>query len=211
MSTWTSKPARRLCRALALALAVAGPAVAEDSAPRAVSVSQGGLVVTGPSGYCVDMHASRDGTAGAFVLFGTCAALSGKSGFGRPSRPGVLTASVIDGAPAEGIASLLPEMAAFFATPAGKRALSRSGNPETVELRGSYIEGTTLYLDIVDRAASAQRVAPGYWRAVLALNGRTVSLSVMSLADDPLGESEKRRLLQSFVARMKSANGAGLF
>lgn len=177
-------------------------------ATRSLVVSDGAVTVTAPQGYCIDRSASRDGAEGAFVLIGTCAALSGALSAGQPVKPAVLTASVLTGAPAEGIAGILPEMSGFFATEAGRAALSRSGEADSVDLLQAVSQGDTLYLRVSDRSAAEAPVEPEYWRAVLALRGRMVTLSSLSLAKFPLTQEEKRSVLEQFVSRMRAANGA---
>lgn len=216
MSTWTSRGpaaqgAARKGAALLLTLALSGCVVAGTSgpAPRAVAVAGGAVTVAGPAGYCIDGSASRDAAAGAFVLLGTCAALSGSAAAGQPAKPAVLTASVVPGAGDEaGFVAAFPAMARFFGSATGRAALSRAGRAETVQVAGVTSRGDVMFLNLTDTAAlSGQRVEPGYWRAILTLRGHLVTLSVMSLADRPLGAAEKRQVLDAFVARMRAANG----
>ncbi|MBC7141608.1 MAG: hypothetical protein H5U18_05565, partial [Rhodobacteraceae bacterium] len=72
MSTWISKAGRIASACLALGACVPGaPLAPGGTATRAMAVSGGAVVVTGPQGYCIDRSASRDRPDGAFVLFGT--------------------------------------------------------------------------------------------------------------------------------------------
>ncbi|WP_126974962.1 cation transport ATPase [Frigidibacter oleivorans] len=197
-----------LAPVLALALAAAAPAAAQQgSAPLRVTVDGRAVVVTGPSGYCVDRAGSAEGPAGAFVLLGSCAALGG--GRARPEgTPAVLTASVTPGGSGAGLdATQFPALARHFASEAGRAALSRSGDADSVTLAEALSVGDVLYLRLVDRSAGgAQRVEPEYWRAILVLRGRMVTLSVLSHADRPLPPGAARPLLEAFVARMRAAN-----
>lgn len=206
MSTWTSRAAA-LLSALALSACVEGMSPT-GSAPRAIALAGGAVTATGPAGYCVDRAASRDGAAGSFVLFGTCAALSGSPAAGQPAKPAVLTASVVPGAPdAATFAASFPAMARFFGSDPGRTALSRSGRAGTVALGAVSSRDGVIYLSLSDSAAGpGQAVAPDYWRAILALRSHLVTLSVMSLADRPLTSAEKRQILDAFVGRMRAAN-----
>lgn len=211
MSTWTSRRGRgrvaALLPAILLAACVEGMAPA-GSAPRAIAVAGGALVAAGPAGYCVDRTASRDGAEGAFVLFGTCAALAGTATAGQPAEPAVLTASVASG-PADEAAFVasFPAMASFFNSDAGRAALSRAGRAATVRVGAVSSRDRVLYLGLSDAAAEREAaVSADYWRAILVLRGRLVTLSVMSLADRPLASAAKRRILDAFVARMRAAN-----
>ena len=53
---------------------------------------------------------------------------------------------------------------------------------------------------------AGQSVEPDYWRAVFAVRGHMVSLSVMSLESAPVGDAEKRQILAAFVAAVQGAN-----
>jgi len=206
MSTWTSKGAALLLAAT-LSACVEGLSPT-GTAPRTMAVAGGAVTVAGPAGYCVDRTASRGGAEGAFVLLGTCAALSGTPLAGQPTRPAVLTASVVPGAADEAtFVASFPAMARFFASDPGRAALSRAGKPGTVRLAAVSSRDDVLYLNLTDTAAlSGQTVEADYWRAILALRGHLVTLSVMSLADRPLSSAEKRQILNTFTARMRAAN-----
>lgn len=210
MSTWISKGGARRVAAGALALALAGCVATGTSGTRAVTVSSGAVTVAGPPGYCIDRAAARDGASGAFVLFGTCAALTGSRAAGQPARPAVLTASV--GRPAaEGtnLVANLPALSAFFKSTPGRAALSGSGDAATVKVEKVSQSGDVLYIRLSDSAAAAgQAVEPGQWRALTAFRGRIVTLAVLSPASAPLSSAEQRAVLDQFVARMRRANAA---
>ena len=221
MSTWTSDRAilrsaaalKGAVLGLAALLALTSPAPAQEAlggsrrAPLRVTVDGRALVVTGPPGYCVDRSASREGPEGAFVLLGSCAALGG--GRAAPKGgPAVLIATIAPGASAEGLG---PEgfagLTTFFASDPGRAALSRAGTAESVQLLGALSVGDVLYLRITDQAAAGgQALEPEYWRAILPLRGRMVTLSVLSEAGRPLPSDAARAVLEAFVARMQAAN-----
>lgn len=213
MSTWTNRCGAHPLLAL-LALVLAACVTTGSSGTRAVAVSGGAVTVAGPPGYCVDRGATREGASGAFVLFGTCAALTGSASSGQPAKAAVLTASV--GQPAgvgADLAAALPAMANFFPSVPGRAALSRSGDAGSVRVHEVTKAGDVLYIRLSDSAVAAdQSVEPGYWRALMPIRGRIVTLAVLSPARKPLSLAEQRALLDRFVARMRAANsgtGAG--
>lgn len=207
MSTWTSR--RALAAVFALAACVPGAGLVPAGATRAVSVLGGAVTVAGPAGYCVDKGPSRDGEAGAFVLFGTCAALTGSPAAGEPAYPAILTATVLPGAPGGTFEESFAAMAAFFRSGPGRAALSRSGRADDVRLAQVLSRDRVLYLRLEDSSAVAgQRVEPDYWRAILQVRGRIVTLSALGLKSRPVPAAEKRRVLDAFVARVRSANAA---
>jgi hypothetical protein len=173
-----------------------------------MAVAGGAVTVGGPSGYCVDPGASREGPGGAFVLLGSCASISGSFTALSPRRPGILTASVAPGSGDETFAAAFPSMARFLASPAGRAALSRTGKAETVEIVTITSAGDVMYVHARDAApAPGQEVEADYWRALMAVNGQIVTLSVLGLRDRPVPPEAKLALLESFVKKVRALNG----
>lgn len=200
---------------LALTASLAG-CVAEGTglakgkpAPARMAVSGGAVVIGGPQGYCVDTGASRDGQDAAFVLLGSCASISGSFGAISPKRPGVLTASVAAGqADAQTFAGSFPATARFLSSPAGRAALSRAGKADSVAIKSITSAGEVMYIHAADKApAPGQDLDADYWRAILVVKGRVVTLSVLALSDKPLAPEAKKTLLEGFVAKVRALNG----
>ncbi len=191
-----------------LSLALGGPAAAEVKSPRGVALMNGAVKLAGPAGYCVDMQAAEGGESSVFVLLASCAALNGTGP--APKQVAVLTASVVAGAPTSvPLVDRFPEMAGFFQSREGRAALSRAGDAGSVQVHSVTAVDDVMFLRITDAAASAggQPVEPGYWRAIFALKGRIVTLSVLGLRDGPLEADDQRELLDSFVRAVRKANG----
>lgn len=210
---WAVAPARigRSLWPLTLSLCLAGCIAAGPAdVTRSVRVSDGAVVIVGPSGYCIDPAATRDGPDGAFVLFGTCAALAGSRAAGQPEKPALLTVSVLPGAPDDATFSgSFPALTAFFRSEPGRAALSRSGEAGDVSVEAVVASGGALLLELRDlSAARGQPVEPEYWRAVLALEGRMVTVSALGLRGSPLSSAEKRRTLEALIDRIRAANAA---
>lgn len=163
-------------------------------------------MVSGPEGYCVEQRASRESAEGDFVLLASCAALTGREG--GASAPAILTASVSGEPGGRGpMPEAFPILADFFRTDQGRAALSRSGRVGDVEVLRSYSRGDALYLKLRDRSpASGVPVEPDYWRAILGLGGRIVTLSVLSARQRPMTDATRQNTLQAFVARMQGVN-----
>jgi len=198
---------KRAALLLAALLALAAPASAQSGAPLRVTVDGRAIVVTGPPGYCVDRSASREGPEGAFVLLGSCAALGGGRAAPRDT-PAVLVATIAPGASGEGLdPEAFGDLASFFTSEAGRAALSRSGTASSVQVLEVLSVGDVLFLRIADKdAAEGQALDTEYWRAILSLRGRMVTLSVLSEAGRPLPAGGGRAVLDAFVARMQAAN-----
>ncbi|MCB2135671.1 MAG: hypothetical protein KDE08_06955 [Rhodobacteraceae bacterium] len=173
-----------------------------------MAVAGGEVTVAGPPGYCVDRAASRETTGGAFVLFGSCASLTGSAGAGPAGGPAILTASVLPGeTDATALTTQFTATARFFRSPPGRAALSRSGRADDVVVADILSVGDVLYIRLKDTALAAGKpVEPDYWRAVLVVRGHMVSLSVLGPRGKPLTDGAKRRVLDAFVARMRATN-----
>ncbi len=178
-------------------------------APGKVTVAGGAVSIAGPAGYCIDSSASRDGADGAFVLLGSCASLSGSASRKQPQNPAVLTATVVAGPGDDtAFAASFPAMAKFLSSSVGRAALSRSGKAESVQIAQIASVRDVLYIRASDTAeARGQGVEAEYWRALMMVKGRIVTLSALGLRDLPLEPGVKRSLLEAFVARVRVVNG----
>ena len=203
MSTWTSRAA-----VFALTLAAAGCVESGGAPVQRLAVQDGAVVVAGPAGYCIDRGGSRNSAESSFVLLLPCPTLSGAAGTRAPATAAVLTASILSGTLDDGqVAAVLPGLAAFFRSEPGRAALSRTGKADTVEVAEVAEREGVMYLRASDTSRPAgPRVEPEYWRAVLSIRGRLVTLSVLGMSDRPIGAREKRQLLAAFVQSLEAAN-----
>lgn len=192
----------------ALSAGGSGSARSAKSAPARMVVADGALVIAGPAGYCVDTTASHDGAGGAFVLLGSCASLSGSAASRTPANPAILTASVFAGSGDDAaFAASFPAMARFLSSDAGRAALSRSGQAQSVVIAQITSANAVMLIRASDRApAKGQDVEAEYWRALMSVKGQIVTLSVLGLRDLPLNAEVKRQLLEAFVAKVRAAN-----
>ncbi len=217
MSTWTSRggvPA--LLRAglvlavgLGLAACVApGPSpgtAAAGSGPRSLALQGGAITAAAPPGYCIEPKASHDEGDSAVVLMGRCSGASS-------AAPALIAVSI--GAPGSSavLQSGAQALSDYFLSPAGRAALARDGRAASVTIRKTAIADGALILRVEDRG-----VGP-YWRAILGLKGRLVTLSVSAPdtaagtaaetgpAGAPLDEATGRRILDRAVLAMRRAN-----
>ena len=98
-------------------------------------------------------------------------------------------------------------MAKFLGSPAGRAALSRSGKAASLTIAEISSAGKVMYIRASDSApAPGQEVEQEYWRALLAVRGQIVTLSVLGLKASPMSSADKRALLEQFVARVQAAN-----
>lgn len=201
MSTWISKAAIVAC-VLSLAGCEGGLGVSRK-APEQIALPDG-LVVAGAEGWCVDVASSQARQKTSVVVLGSCAAIAANAKAPRPDVPGVMTVSV------EGPGFAAPPvdtLEAFFETDAGLAALARDGDAESVRLLESTRDGERLFLHTKDDSA-LPGVSSDYWRALFALNGRLVSITLLGLSGRPISSAEGLAALQSQIERMIAANAA---
>ena len=193
MFIWISK-APYLALILLLAACQVSPAVfALQGSNRQMSVLGGEVLVAAPSGYCVDKSSARQQSDGAVVLIGRCSSASQ-----RPSA--VIGVTIGIAASAGVIADGGVALAAFFQTPDGRAMLSRTGQAETVRL----VQSGTVDGVFVMRIAETD--VGDYWRAVLGISGRLVTVSVQGPEGTSLDPTAGQTLLHATIASMRRAN-----
>lgn len=164
--------------------------------PASVQVLSGSITVAGPGGYCVDTEATRESDIEAFVLLVRC------RGTLRPSP--VLSATVTrhtaDDDP-EGLRRLVP----FLQTAAGRSQLSRSGDPGRIEVLEATFDSGAVWL-LIDDDDNPDSFDEVYWRAIVPVAGRVVTLSVLAAAEHPFERESGLAILRGFVMRMQAAN-----
>jgi len=198
----------RLPAILALGVLLAGClGFGGGKAVESVLVSRGEVGVAGPRGYCIDTAASRDSSGGAFVLLGSCAALSGNPRAPHPDRPAVLTAAVSGPGDGPGMAEVLEQLPDFMRSDAGRASLSRAGDPDSITVHSVRTRNSALWLHVRDTAGhKALGVEPDYWRAVFDLGARIVTLSVMVPTGQSLSPGGAEATLEQFLRRMREVN-----
>ena len=157
------------------------------------SVLQGAVKLGIPSGYCVDKASSREENDSATVLMGRCsdrasvkAALITLS-VGQPGSAGVMVAGGAD-------------LAAFFTSEEGRAALSPKGKASQIQVIEALSVKDVFLMRVQEHGA------PSYWRAILGLNGRLVSIAIKGGAGEELSPQNGRALIDRAIAAMRRAN-----
>lgn len=173
-----------------LAACVAG---ADLGGPSVRPVLNGDVKIAAPAGYCLDGGASREWQDAATLIMGRCSR--------NPAvKPALLTLSVGQAGSAGVMAAGGEGLAAFFTSREGLATLSPNGRASEVRV----VEALSTKDAFLMRLKEAG--APDYWRAVLGLRGRLVTLSVKGTADSVLSADEGRTILDSAVAALRRAN-----
>ena len=198
-------PTFRVIAAALICAALSGcssnPFAVSRAAPTSIELPDG-MVVTGASGWCVDPSVSRPSGDTAVVVLGSCAAIGQNALAPRPDVPGVVTVSV----EREGAGAPTPaELESFFVSETGRAALARDGRAESVEILETRTENNHLILHTEDRKP-LPGASPRTWRALFALGGRFVSVTLYGLLDEPFDPDDGLATLEAQVARLIAAN-----
>jgi len=180
---------------------------AADPPPTRMAVAQGNVMIAGPRGFCIDRDASAERKGGgALTVLSACRAMGGGLFAPRPAHDAVLTAAVAAPGPGPALDTASTGLEAYFASQTGRAALSRSGKADTVTVLESLPSDGALLLHLTDTAPFAWgAVQPDYWRALLAVGGRTVTVSVLARPDAGLPREAGLSLLRDFMASMRAA------
>jgi hypothetical protein len=164
------------------------------------------FTVAGPKGFCIDEGATRESSAGAFVMLGSCAAISGNQRDAKPRIPAVLTASV---APANATldADGLDRLAGFFASDEGRAALARDEGIDEVIVLDLAREDDLVLVHARDGARRGD-TAGDYWRGVFSSAGQLVTITVSGFRTNPLDKAAGAALARDFAAAIRRANGS---
>ena len=212
MSTWTSRAPLLAAAALAgcsggvdVGLGAAGR-LFSDPAPERIAVVDDRVLIEGPPGYCIDQGATRNDGAGAFVLLGSCASVKGKRRAPQPEDISLVTVSVSGGSTADDTIDTA-RLKDFFASDAGKAALSRSGAPETVEILETEIREGMFLVHARDTASAVHSsLSDDYWRGLLRVNGHLTTVSVIGFDSSPMSRDTGLRTLVQTADILRAAN-----
>lgn len=187
MSIWISNGVR-----LAAVVLLAG-CVTSGNDIRSVALLDGAVTAVAPAGYCIAPAAGQRGEDNAVVLMGRCRA-------GTEASPAMLTLSVGAAGSAGAMTAGGEALAAYFTSDPGRAALSRDGRAGNVVVLEAVSAGDAFLLHVRDREVG------DYWRAILGLRGRLVTLSVAGPEGQPLEADKGRRLLDAAVVALRRAN-----
>ncbi|AXX99423.1 hypothetical protein [Profundibacter amoris] len=179
-------------------------------APEQIRVANKEVLIAGPKGFCIDPTETQDADGSAFVLLGSCAAIANSRSKPHPKVPAILTATVSQKSTNPPITGSMPALAEFFRSKAGRAALSRDGNADTVEVVKTLDRDGVFYIRARDSSSDILAGAANeYWRALFDVNGRIVSASVFGLREHPIASEKGFEVLRGFTNRIRAGNTAG--
>ena len=176
-------------------------------------VKAGGVDITvaGPQGFCIDERLVDEARVGAFIFLSDCAANPGEGpSIARVPISAVLTASISNmGLPGadDNMGTALAQLQSFLETPFGQLTLSKSRNPETLNVLSITRTDTAVYAFIQDGTPTTHTgESPRFWRAFTEVNGRLAALSATGYNAADLEQERIKAILEAFVAAMHTAN-----
>jgi len=209
MTIWSSRQLALTGLPLLLAGCLAAPKVTQRQfninrpAPETIAVANKSVIIGGPPGYCIDKGASRLAGDTAFVLLGSCASISRDAAADAPAVPGLLTASVARDSGAEGKIGL-DALESYIGSARGKAALARDGQESSVQILETVRADDALFVHLKDTSVNP---TPGlddtYWRGLFDLNGRLITVSVVSFSTRPLSSERGFATLSAFSSRIR--------
>lgn len=156
-------------------------------------VLQGALKIAAPSGYCLDETASREGADSAIYLMGRCD--------GRTTiSPALITLSIGQAGSGGVMSAGGSQLASFFTSPEGRATLSPRGRASDVRVVEAMSAGGAFLMRLQEKGQ------PSYWRAVLGVRNRLVTVSVKGAAEVALADEEGREILDRTVKALRRAN-----
>ena len=162
---------------------------------RTAPVLGGALQVGVPPGYCIDGKASRESRDSAVILMGRCTDA-------MTAAPALITVSIGQGGSAGVMTAGGPALATFFSSKQGRATLSRSGRAGDVKVIAALGSGDAFLLHLQDRNVGE------YWRAVIGVKARLVTISATGTDDVRLDPAEGRKILEKTLDALRAANKA---
>ena len=160
---------------------------------RSAPVLGGALQIGVPPGYCIDGSASRERGDNAVILMGRC-------NDGARAIPALVSVSIGQAASGGVMTAGGAALAAFFTSRQGRATLSRDGRASDIKVIEALGVGDAFLLHLQDRRAG------DYWRAVIGVKGRLVTVSATGTPDLPLTAADSRKVLESVLAVLRKAN-----
>lgn len=170
-------------------------------------VTRGDIKVSGPRGFCIDPQTTRHGAGSAFVVMGSCAAITGTSKAPHPANNAIVTTTVSMANPSvPKINQSSAQLAQFFDSNVGHILISRDNTSDSVTIReaGANKDGA-FFLYVTDTSAGAPAGASDtYWRSYFDVRNTLVTISVLSLDASPLSKKQGLALLRSFTSILQN-------
>lgn len=162
---------------------------------RSVAVLGGAVSVALPKDYCINRAAGREQRDSAVLVMGRCSSAA-------TVVPALVTVTVGPAASAGALAGGPAALAQFFASPVGRASLSRDGRAADIRILEALSSGGAFLLHLQDRKQGE------YWRAIIGVRGRLVTVSASGAPGVPLPAAAGRHLIDQVLGGLRSANAS---
>lgn len=170
---------------------------------RTLSLLDGSVRVRSPDGYCIDQGASD--AASGFVVLAGCALMSEDVAL-MPSLDGLITVQ-FGAADTASVGADEEAFAEFLTSDAGKGVLSLDGSPGSIGTVSTVVDEGIVLARFEDTSGPVFGGTSGpQWRGFVDLNGRLVTVSVLSFDRAPLSRAEGQRLMSVALVELINAN-----
>ena len=182
---------------------IGGPVDATGEGIRTLALMDGSVRARGPEGYCIDQGASN--ARRGFAVMAGCALLSEDAAV-MPNLDGLITVQFGDAETAS-ITDNEEAFAAFLKSDAGRGVLSATGDLANVSEVSTVSDRAGVLARFEDTSGPNFPGTSGpQWRGFLDIEGRLVTVSVLSFDRAALSRSEGERLLVVAMAELAEAN-----
>ncbi|MBI1170347.1 cation transport ATPase [bacterium] len=185
---------KRLRLALLALIALAGcDGLATGGGLHETTVLGGALTIAAPPGYCINPAASVTRGSAIVALMGRCTARG-------EVAPAVVSVTVGQAASAGVLVAGPDALARFLTSAQGRKVMARDGVASHVAVIETRIAGEALFVHLNDRSVGE------YWRAILALRGRLVTVSASGTEAAPLTPAQGLTLVRDVVTVLDKRN-----
>jgi hypothetical protein len=160
---------------------------------RRAPVLGGGMQIGLPSGYCIDGQASHESEDTAVILMGRCTDA-------MKAIPALISVSIGQSASAGVMTAGGPALAAFFSSDQGRGTLARDGHAASVTIIEALGSDDAFLLHLQDTSAGE------YWRAVIGIKSRLITISTTGTDTVPLPAEKGRAVMEATLKALRSAN-----
>lgn len=182
---------------------ISAPRDATNEGIRTLSLLGGDVRARGPEGYCIDQGAS-DARRGFAVMAG-CALLSEDADV-MPTLDGLITVQ-FGAADTASVTDNEDAFAAFLESDAGRGLLAGDGDIANISEVSTVSDSAGVLARFEDTSGPSFAGTSGpQWRGFLDVNGRLVTISVLSFDRNALNRGEGERLLVVAMAEVAQAN-----
>lgn len=171
-----------------------GPGVVQESAEL-----RGGVIVAGPSGYCVDGASGKRGFTQAGLVLASCVRLKDQEAF-DPTFGHLLTAASVGDA-----ANDLPGLAAFLRSDDGAAILASNADAGTIVIHEIITSKSAVYVDYSD-SGRPEHLGQRSWKAFLNVADKLIVLSVYQGVGEPVAGGHGETVARDFAAEILRQN-----